>query len=90
MLWEGQDKLLRICQIPIFQCYLYILKTLFLAALEQFHQAQNKKGIKILKHLMLTWFHCSSEDTNDIVNSCYFTVCMNMHSDFSEMKNSVE
>lgn len=39
---------------------------------------------------MLTWFQSSSEDANDIVNSCDFIACMNMHSDFSEMKGSVE
>lgn len=51
---------------------------------------QKKEGIKIIKHLMLTWFQSSSEDPNDVVYSCYFIACMNMHSDFSEMKETVE
>lgn len=81
-----REKLLRISQDSILYGY---LKN-FLTTQTQFQQIQKKEGIKIIEHLILTWLQSSSEDANDVVNSCYFIACMNMHSDFSEMKGSVE
>lgn len=80
------EKLLGISQDSILDGYLK--KSLTTQA--QFQQIQKKQGIKINKHLILTWLQSSSEDANDVVNSCYFIACMNMHSDFSEMKGNVE